>query len=449
VQKQRQIDELKAELVRVKNRLRYQERTAREGPFGLSTPSSKIPMKANSLLERQQRRGGGKPGHPGYGRQAVHTAQAEPLEMIRLPDTCPHCGTRLQVLGSRRRALIDCHPVRMIRRLLRLQRKRCPRCHRTYHARPPGALPKSLYGNQLLAHVAVQHYVNGLTLGQLERQTGVGYSSLVQAMHGLARRLAVVPLRLRQEYRQATVKHADETGWRTDGQNGYAWLFATPSLSLFRIRKTRSAQVVHEMLGRKRLPGVLIVDRYNGYNRAPCRINYCYVHLQRDVKKLGAEFPDTPEVQAFVAALVPLLGQAIHLRTLRLPLPAFRQQAQRIKRDIEAVVHAHASHPAIQNIQNLFRQKAHRLYAWTLHPSIPADNNLAERELRPLVIARKISFGSQSDAGAHTRETLMSVLLTLKKRTPDLQPAFKAALDALAENPKHDPYALLFSLNSS
>lgn len=42
---------------------------------------------------------------------------------------------------------------------------------------------------------------------------------------------------------------------------------------------------------------------------------------------------------------------------------------------------------------------------------MPAENNLAERELRPLVIARKVSFGSQSDAGARTREILMTTSL--------------------------------------
>jgi len=50
--------------------------------------------------------------------------------------------------------------------------------------------------------------------------------------------------------------------------------------------------------------------------------------------------------------------------------------------------------------------------------AIPADNNFNERELRKLVIARKSSFGSQGDAGAKTREILMTTLLTLKKRRP-------------------------------
>ena len=81
--------------------------------------------------------------------------------------------------------------------------------------------------------------------------------------------------------------------------------------------------------------------------------------------------------------------------------------------------------------------------------TIPADNNFMERELRPLAIARKISFGSPSDAGAKTREILMSVLLTLKKRSPDVATPFQAALDQLAAQPDADPYRILFPSNSS
>jgi hypothetical protein len=65
------------------------------------------------------------------------------------------------------------------------------------------------------------------------------------------------------------------------------------------------------------------------------------------------------------------------------------------------------------------------------------------------VIARKISFGSQSDAGAGTREILMTVLLTLVKRTPDVMTAFKSLLDQLANQPDADPAQLLSRFNSS
>ena len=52
----------------------------------------------------------------------------------------------------------------------------------------------------------------------------------------------VIP-KLIEDYRQAPVRHADETGWRTDGRSGYAWLFASAAVSLFLFRATRSAQV--------------------------------------------------------------------------------------------------------------------------------------------------------------------------------------------------------------
>ncbi len=108
-----------------------------------------------------------------------------------------------------------------------------------------------------------------------------------------------------------------------------------------------------------------------------------------------------------------------------------------------------ARHPAIQKIQDIFREKAHRLYHWAENRNIPADNNLTERELRPLVIARKISFGSQSDAGARTREILMTVVHTLKKRTADVTTVFKSALDKLAEQSGIDPCKAIFSFDSS
>ena len=72
------------------------------------------------------------------------------------------------------------------------------------------------------------------------------------------------------------------------------------------------------------------------------------------------------------------------------------------------------------------------MYRCAQDRDVPADNNLAERTLRPTVIARKVSFGSQSDAGARTREILMSIVLTLKQRFPDFPARFKNALDQLA-----------------
>jgi len=449
LKKQKKIKELEEEVAYLKDKLCYQRRTAKEGFFGSSTPSSKVPVKPNSSTKHQRNRGGGKPGHKGHGRSSICQQDADDVERVSVDNVCPDCGNALEEKGVRTRTVIDCQPVKMKKIVYHLQRKRCPKCKKVISARAPGVFAKCLYSNQLLAHVAVQHYIYGNTLGQIEKQTGIGYSSLIDAMHQLAKRLKDVPESLIQLYRNSPVKHADETGWRTDGQNGYSWLFCTPDMSIFRFRKTRSGTVAREVFGTEPLPGVLVVDRYNGYNRMPCSIQYCYAHLLRTVKDLEKDFPENTEIKSFIEALAPQLANAMSLRTLDITDRQFKRQAAKIKDAIINITNRQARHPAIQKVQDIFRQKAQRLYHWAEDRNIPADNNRAERELRPLVIARKISFGSQSDAGARTREILMTVLHTLKKKTGDLTAAFKSALDKLAKRHEVDLYEAIFTLDSS
>jgi len=444
LEKQLVIDRQKEEIARLKARLRYQERTAQEGPFGSSTPSAQIPIKPNTTPECSHRRGGAKAGHKGHGRRGIPTDEVSRQRWVAGPERCPYCGGALDPKGTKARTVIDVDPVRKQVIRYELEQRDCTGCHRTFTARPRGVFAKSLLGNRLLAYVALEHYLHGLTLGRLSTQLGLGQGTLWAALHQLARRLAKVPERLLLEYRRARVKHADETGWRNDGLNGYAWLFCTALVSLFRFRQSRAASVAQEVFGAKRLAGVLVVDRYKGYNQAPCAIQYCYAHLLREVQDLAKEFPDTAEVLRFVASLAPLLAQAIKLRAHGLKLPAFRQRALELKLEIKSSIYAPAQHPGIQRIQNIFRENASRLYHWSKRPTIPAENNRAERELRGLVIARKVSFGSQSEQGARTREILMSVLHTLGKRTDDVFGTFKDCLDALAEDEKRDAYELLF-----
>jgi hypothetical protein len=449
LKKQQQIDRLREENARLKDRLAYQERTAREGAFGSSTPSSKIPIKPGAAAEQPPRRGGARPGHRGHGRRAVEATEADDVQRVSVGERCPDCGTMLEPKGATARTVVDVEPLRRQVIHYQLEQKYCPRCRRAVAARAPGVLPRHLLGNRLLAHVAVQHYVYGVTLGQLEGQLRVGYGTLMGAMHLLAGRFEPVIERLERDYRRAPVRHADETGWRTDGRNGYAWLFCTEAISLFRFRGSRSAQIPQQVLGTRRLGGVLVVDRYHGYNHSPCALQYCYAHLLRDVEDLEQEFPQQPEVQRFVAQMAPLLARAMQLRGLKLSPAQFRRQAAQTRAEIEAVTNASAQHPGIQKIQTLFREKADRLYHWARDRAVPADNNRAERELRPLVIARKVSFGSQSEAGAHTREVLMSVLHTLRKRTDEVTAAFQRALDRLADDATADLNKLLFRCDSS
>ena len=148
--KQQKINELEEEICSLKTKLRYQERTAKEGFFGSSTPSSKLPVKANSSKEQQRNRGGAKLGHKGHGRASISEEDADKVETIRFGNTCPDCGSALEDKGSKNRTVMDCQPVKMKKVLYHLQRKRCPKCKKVMTAKPPGILAKCLYSNQLL-----------------------------------------------------------------------------------------------------------------------------------------------------------------------------------------------------------------------------------------------------------------------------------------------------------
>jgi transposase len=333
--KQREIDRLREENARLKARLRYQERTAREGFFGSSTPSAKVPVKTNTTLGKTPgAAGGARPGHPGHGRRSVPVEQADELIIVPAGESCPDCGGALHGQGCRQRTVLDIEALRRKTIHCQLEQKYCPRCRRKVRPRAPGIFKKGLLGNRLLAHAAVQHYVFGVTLGQLEVQLRVGSGALHGAMHQLAQRLEPACASLLEEYRQGAVKHADETGWRTDGRNGYAWLFCSEKISLFRFRQTRSGQVPQEVFGPERLSGVLVVDRYQGYNVAPCQVQYCYAHLLREVQDLEKEFPGEVEVQVFTSLFAPLLAAAMQLRGRGLATEAFQTRARQLKEQI-------------------------------------------------------------------------------------------------------------------
>ena len=445
--KQQRIDQLTEENERLKHALNYRQRREKEGYFGSSTPSSKVPVKANTAPPKENKKRGAKPGHKGHGRKRFDEAEADQVVEME-PDVgerCPDCGGALQDKGTKDRMVVESAPLKARRVLYRLPAKYCARCGRAFVAHAPSVLPKSLYGNQLIAQAATMHYLHGIPMGRVCEQIDVDPGSLVQVFHRLAGLFANVPDKLIEQYRRSPVKHADETGWRTNGKNGYAWLFATETISIFQFKKTRSAEVPQAVLGRKRLPGTLVVDRYAGYNKSPCRIQYCCTHLLRETKDLEKEFPDSSEVKVFVSTLAPLLALAMNLRSQPISDAQFYAQAAKVKAQIIHTVNHPAHHFGIQRIQDIFRKHKTRMYLWASDRRIPADNNLAERDLRPTVIARKTSFGSQSDAGARTRSILMTVLHTLRKQGGDPTERLKTTLDSLAHDISQDPFPLLLS----
>ncbi len=187
-----------------------------------------------------------------------------------------------------------------------------------------------------------------------------------------------------------------------------------------------------------------MVDRYADYNRVPCEIQYCYAHLLREMKDLEQEFENNVEIKSYTAQMKLHLTDAMQFRKRGFTEAEYQADAAKIKSKILELSNRRASHPAIRKWQDFFVEKAARLFQWCQNASIPAENNYAEREIRKVVIARKMSYGSQSAEGAKTRETWTSILQTLKKREANPRDKLVNAFNKLSQTKDLDITAELF-----
>jgi len=234
---------------------------------------------------------------------------------------------------------------------------------------------------------------------------------VVELLDGVVRAGRGELRRLHDEVRGSPAVCADETGWREDGQNGYLWTFATPSVRYFVYDRSRSGLVAKEVLGEE-FAGVTVSDFYAGYNRLEGKHQRCWVHLIRDLKELAELNADRPGVVAWVEAIRVLYQEA---KQFSHPDERKRQQAQRHFQRTAARLARPYLHDegAPQRVlaQRMVRHLG-ELFLFVGDPQVPSDNNPAQRSLRPAVVARKISGGTRSAKGSATKMALMSLLGT-------------------------------------
>ncbi|MCG2736060.1 MAG: IS66 family transposase [Candidatus Omnitrophota bacterium] len=418
LKKQQKIDSLEEEIASLRMKLRYREKKEQQEFFGSSTPSSKKKFKEKSSQENQKKQGGAKKGHKGNGRRMFTAEEADEIVDYELEMThCPDCNVLLGDKSIAERPVIEGEMLRPKKILFRSETKRCPKCRKIFNKKLP-VLKRNKYGTQFVSNSAIMHYLHSIPLKRVEDLWGndIVAGNLIKTFHRIGGIFNPMMELLKKDYREAEVKHADETGWRTDGANGYGWLFTCKHTSIFDFRDSRSAKIILDILGEDKLGTVLVVDRYAAYNKAPCNLQYCYAHLLREAEDLKKEFPKESEIKNFVNCVAPLISKAMSLRKENISEKRYYKKAQKLKKKIMEAMNGPGKHAGVQKIQDIFREKSHRLFHWVENRNVPADNNYAERELRPTVIARKVSHGSQSKAGARTRSILMSVLHTVKKR---------------------------------
>jgi len=105
---------------------------------------------------------------------------------------------------------------------------------------------------------------------------------------------------------------------------------------------------------------------------------------------------------------------------------------QPIRREIDALLlrGRYSGHARLTGMCEELHQ--HRDWLWTFLDveGVEPTNNASERALRPAVIWRKLSFGTQSAAGSRFMETILSVVETCHRQSKSSFDFLAAALEA-------------------
>ena len=443
--KDRRIRALEEEIARLKDaQCGGKANPAATRLFGSSTPSSLIPVKPNSSEENRKRVGGQPKGHAGHGRKAVADEDADEVVELPRPASCPMFGFPFASWTTRTRTVVHMVPARRIVRNYTIYRAWCPLCGKYHESEAPGVMPYFTFTNDLISQVLVDHFRAGIPLGTLARRAGVRKAALKKMAHKAAELLEDGVARLVEEFNAAPVKHADETTWSCDGKSGYAWGFFTPMVSVYRFRGTRASTVPAGIFGDGEHIGVLGVDRYSAYNCAwKGRMQYCLEHFKRNVRDLLEAEPKNKEYQKHIPRFLELLASAMTLRN-RKRGREYDEESVAIRDELLAIARSPVRDGKLKGYFDLIVNKRDRFFQWVCDPEVEAENNLAERRLRPLVIARKVCFGSQSEKGLKTRETLMSIIDTLSLRFDDPVSKLSQVLDAIGKDRKANVSELLW-----
>jgi transposase len=344
---------------------------------------------------------------------------------------CPECDLRLGGISlARCREVIDLPPPAPVQITEhRIFKGWCAGCQK-WHEAPVDVhaevLGQGRIGVRLASLIATLRTVMRLPIRQIQELLRtlhgfeVSIGEIVEVLHRLVAHAQPVLDDLKTTLRASPAVQADETGWREDGLNGYIWSVCTPTVRYYEYHHSRAGEVVKRLIGED-FQGVLGSDFYAGYTIHQGLHQRCWVHFLRDVHELKDAFPEDEDLRSWGKEVKALYEQAVAWAG-QPPDPKLSPRQQHQVR----VAHQHAFEQRLWKVcqpyahtaapQHTLCERVERflpeLFVFVAIPGVPAHNNLAERSVRPLVVARKISGGTRSPKGSSTRMGLASLFGT-------------------------------------
>jgi hypothetical protein len=266
----------------------------------------------------------------------------------------------------------------------------------------------------------------GLTLRKtartLEMFTGLKVSAggLAQAFKRMGKKLDPEYEEIKKEMREAAVVHSDETSWWV-GKPQSLWVFCNPDkerpATLYRVVASKDRGTFYETIPPD-FKGVLVSDCLSVYDNATEVQHKCYAHHLKAAKEAQKQIKPSEDT-GFIKHVKALLRSAIEIGSKRESLSAekFKEQRRILEIGADALLKTPRSNPREESLRlRLYKQRDH-LFVFLDHEGVDATNNLAERQIRPAVIARKLSCGNKTEAGARAWEVLTTLVVTCSQRT--------------------------------
>lgn len=447
---------LMAEVTELKgrvSRLEEENRCLREqlaGNSGNSSlpPSSDGPGSMAKRIKKQAsgRERGAQKGHQGHKRK-LYPVERCTLVVEHHPKQCRHCGDELTGNDPHpyRHQVVELPRVAPVVEEHRLHKLVCEACGARTRAILPEGVPALGYGPRVAATVAllggVYRTSQRLTQRAMSDFYGIELSlGTVNALRQEASEAVAEAVLGAQGYvKQQAVVHSDETGFmqgNADGANprgrkAWLWVAVTALVTVFQVSLSRGQESARALLGVD-FNGTLVSDRWSGYNwLALSQRQLCWAHLKREFQKLAERGGESGDLgKALLEQERKLFKLWYRVRDGTLSRADFQSQVIDMHQAVKVLLGQGAGyHPerggktarakTARTCQALLKMEP-ALWLFVTQEGVEPTNNAAERAIRPAVIWRRISFGSQSVAGSEFVARMLSVVTTLRQQDRDV-----------------------------
>ncbi len=224
----------------------------------------------------------------------------------------------------------------------------------------------------------------------------------------------------------------DESPTKQSNKKAWLWTAVAPLFAVFAIFSSRKGDAIPKLLG-KCFSGVINCDRAKMYWQAK-RLQWCWAHLNRDFQAL-IDYPDN-QVKRLGHDLMRQTKQMFLLwhryRSDEIRWSTFQTNMRPIRQEVDALL-LRGMFSGNSRLTGMCRELYdHRQWLWTFtkFQGIEPTNNTAERALRPAVIYRKLSFGTQSESGSRFIERMLTVSETCRLQNRSVFSYLVEALEA-------------------